>query len=83
MSIQRITLTNWLLKAKLAEQPETSMGAQQVWITLKDGSILEGLAVNGEHLESSPLEEKDIADLTVKTTEAGRTMKPTGEFRIA
>ena len=83
MSIQRIELTNWRLKAKLAEQPETSMGAQAVWITLKNGSILEGLVINGTYLESSPIEEKNIADLTVKTTEVGKSMKPTGEFRIA
>ena len=52
------------------------------YVRLKDGSILDGLAINGTYLESSPVEEKNIADLTVKTTETGKNMKASGEFRI-
>ena len=59
---------------KLAEQPETGMGFQDVEVTTKGGRKVDGIALNGEFIETlMPLSETEIADIRVRTgKEVGR-----------
>ena len=58
----------------LGEQPETGMGFQDVEITLADGRRVDGIAINGQTLETLlPIMGEDIASMRVKgAKEVGR-----------
>ena len=52
----------------LSEKPETGMGFQDVVVTLKNGTTVDGFVINGQILETlSTIEEADIGDITVKS----------------
>ena len=55
---------------KMISMPETSMGAQEVLVILKDGTRIQGIVFNGEILQASgphQFSEKDIDDIIVLT----------------
>ena len=82
--IIQIPLTNKSLLKSLADQPETGMGYQDVYVTLKDGSVVEATVFNGNILRGSILSgnERNIRAITVKSSEAGQQMRPTDEYII-
>lgn len=61
-------------KKRLGEQPETGMGFQDVEVTLKGGKKVDGIAVNGEMLETLfKVKESDIEGIRVRDAkEVGR-----------
>ena len=52
---------------KLSQLPESGMGYQEVAVNLVNGTVTNGIVLNGQTLETiQKVQESDIADIVVK-----------------